>query len=440
MEMQKLNVLVAKERTEEVTHIIARMPVRFGWYISSIVLLLFLLLSLFGVLIKYPDVIIAEITVSTNAAPLKLVSNSSGRLRLNNLRSLDGIKENDIIAYIDNVAALKDVLFTDSLLRLYNPTQDNITDILGRFIPNAVMGELNTKYYTFINSLQEFKNYKQDSLFIKQEAGLRRTIEAQTKAVGLNDLKMNLAGNSLKFTHKFYTRDSTLLSKKVLSEADFDKTELNYLSGKSGYQDAVNNVVNTGLEVQQTQNKLQEISIQKSETEKNLRLAVLSSYNDLRDNIKSWEHQYLFRAPFDGKVEFAKFWRNNQYVQNGEAVFTIIPQQAKPIGQVLLPVQGAGKVKVGQEVIVKMEDYPFLEYGSVKGIVKSISLTTNTQKTDKGDIETYQVLVDFPQQLKTNYGGMLNFKLQGKGTVEIITNDRQLVQRLFDNMNYVLRK
>ena len=195
-----------------------------------------------------------------------------------------------------------------------------------------------------------------------------------------------------------------------------------------------------GLEVQQTQNKLQEISIQKSETEKSLRLAVLSSYNDLRDHIKSWEHQYLFRAPFDGKVEFAKFWRDNQYVQIGEPVFTIIPQQVKLIGQVLLPVQGAGKVKVGQEVIVKMEDYPFLEYGSVKGIVKSISLTTNTQKTNKGDIETYQMLVDFPQQLKTNYGGMLNFKLQGKGTVEIITNDRQLVQRLFDNMNYVIRK
>ncbi len=50
------------------------------------------------------------------------------------------------------------------------------------------------------------------------------------------------------------------------------------------------------------------------------------------------------------------------------------------------------------------------------------------------------VLVDFPDQLKTNYGTRLDFKAEAKGTAEIITNDRRLIERLFDNLKYVMEK
>ena len=55
-------------------------------------------------------------------------------------------------------------------------------------------------------------------------------------------------------------------------------------------------------------------------------------------------------------------------------------------------------------------------------------------------METYMLLVDFPNQLKTNYGTNLAFKTEAKGSAEIITNDRRLIQRLFDNLKYVLKK
>lgn len=50
------------------------------------------------------------------------------------------------------------------------------------------------------------------------------------------------------------------------------------------------------------------------------------------------------------------------------------------------------------------------------------------------------VLVDFPNQLKTNYGTKLDFKAVSKGSEDIITNDRRLVQRLFDNLKYIMKK
>ena len=109
------------------------------------------------------------------------------------------------------------------------------------------------------------------------------------------------------------------------------------------------------------------------------------------------------------------------------------------LGQVQLPAEGAGKIKNGCDVIIKLDNYPYMEYGSVKGKVKSISLTTNKNKTaDKNEIDTYLVLVELPEELSTNYGSKLEFKYELKGTADIIANNRRLVERLFDNLKYRL--
>lgn len=428
------------ERTEEVQHIIERMPTRFGLWITVIVLSLSTLMFFFGYKIRYPDVVIGQITINTHDAPIKLIANSNGKLHLNGIKSLTTVKENDIVAYVQNSGNLKNIEYVDSLIRSYTPTEDKIIDLISRLPKNLALGELNSKYYAFINAVQELANYKHDKLFEKQEESLQKLYIEQENAIQSSSLKVKTGANTLGYMRKFHHRDSTLLSKQIVSEADFDKTEITYLNSKDNYQNAIGTLINNRQQAQQTQSKIQEISIQKTEKEKELKLAVLSSYIDLQDNIKSWEQKYVFKAPFAGKVQFLKFWTNNQFVQSGEPVFTIIPKNDQAIGQLILPIQGAGKVKKGQEVIVKLEDYPYMEYGSIKGKVQSISLTTSSTKTEKGEIETYMIMVDFPQQLKTNYGTVLDFKFEAKGTAEIITNDRRLILRLFDNLKYIIKK
>lgn len=239
---------------------------------------------------------------------------------------------------------------------------------------------------------------------------------------------------------KFYLRDSALLVRKVISESELDKSNLNYISAKDAYQNSLNNLITTTQQIQQTQNKLQELGVNKPEKEQEIKIEVTATYNSLIDNIKSWEQKYVLKAPFSGKVQFLKFYTENQFVQTGEEVFTILPKEDKILGQVTLPAQGSGKVTTGQEVIVKLDNYPYMEYGSITGTVKSISLTTSITKTDKTNVDTYQVLIDFPNQLKTNYGAKLAFRAESKGSAEIITNDRRLIQRLFDNLKYIMKK
>lgn len=74
------------------------------------------------------------------------------------------------------------------------------------------------------------------------------------------------------------------------------------------------------------------------------------------------------------------------------------------------------------------------------GHVKDISLTTNTLQSAQGELDNYLVSVNFPDGLETNYGAQLDFRYEIKGSAEIITNDRRLIQRFFDNLKYIVNR
>lgn len=439
-EFTKLEAALQSQRSEEVAAIIERMPTRFGIAVTGIVLFIFVMMAIFGWLSRYPDIAQGQVVVNGSSAPIKLVANFSGKLKLNAVHSLDEVKEGQVIAYLENSTT---PFIVDSILnqlRKYNPSSDDVSVIHRNLPKNISLGELNVKYYTFIDAIRQFLNYKEDKFYDTQKSNLNSIIVEQFSAINSAKSQLSIAKSSLGYVYKFYKRDSLLFKKKVISEAELDQSEMNYLSARDRVQSSTNAIITARQVLQETQNKLQQLHIEDPEKEKELHLILISTYNDLIDNIKNWEQKYVFRAPFAGKLQYLKFYNENQFVQAGDPVFTIIPIHRQPYGQVLLPAAGAGKVKIGQEVIVKLDNFPYMEYGSVSGRIKTISLTTNTEKTQYGDVETYLITVDFPKGLQTNYGSVLDFKYESKGTAEIITNDRKLIERLFDNLRYAVNK
>jgi hypothetical protein len=102
----------------------------------------------------------------------------------------------------------------------------------------------------------------------------------------------------------------------------------------------------------------------------------------------------------------------------------------------LLPSSGAGKVETGSRVTIKLDNYPYMEYGSIEGAVGSVSLVSQVQKFEQSTINTYFVIIDLPQGLTTNYGEQLNFEHEISGQADIIVKERRLIERLFDNLRY----
>ena len=143
---------------------------------------------------------------------------------------------------------------------------------------------------------------------------------------------------------------------------------------------------------------------------------------------------YFFRYPDVIETEIVVFAENqpdgNVSLFNSEQ--QIIPEaHAQIIGRINLPAKGAGKVAVGQKVNIRFENFPYMEYGIIKGQVKSISPIPNN--------ENYIVEVHIPQEMKTNYNIPLKFTPEMKGSAQIITEDLRLIQRFFNPAKSLLK-
>lgn len=126
----------------------------------------------------------------------------------------------------------------------------------------------------------------------------------------------------------------------------------------------------------------------------------------------------------DGKVIFTNIWSANQNAKSGDILFTIISNKRNElIGKALLPSIRAGKVKVGQRVKIKLNNYPELEFGSIPGIVNNISeIPIN---------DHYTIEITFPNGLHTTYNKELPPDLELSGDAVIITEELKLIERLY---------
>src|SRR5574344_497119 len=93
-------------RSDEVTDILRRPP---GWIIrwgitGIMILIIFLLAG--SLIFKYPDKIVAPITISSENMPVKILTRSSGRLTSFFVRDHESVKKDQIIAVIENTTDL----------------------------------------------------------------------------------------------------------------------------------------------------------------------------------------------------------------------------------------------------------------------------------------------------------------------------------------------
>lgn len=151
---------------------------------------------------------------------------------------------------------------------------------------------------------------------------------------------------------------------------------------------------------------------------------LLNAISSLRTALDEWKGRYLLEAPIDGTVAFMQPWKENMLVRQEETLFVLVPSGASaPIGKALLPMEGAGKVRVGQRVIVRLDGFSEQEFGFLEGMVKSMSPVPD----EEGN---FVLEITFPEGLTTNYNKVLPELKLMTGTADIITKERSLLQRL----------
>jgi len=106
------------------------------------------------------------------------------------------------------------------------------------------------------------------------------------------------------------------------------------------------------------------------------------------------------------------------------------------IGKALLPVARSGKVKAGQKVNIRLQNFPENEYGILRGTVKNISLTP----AQSGEMSYYTVNISLSNGLITTYKKELPYLSDMQGQADIITEDISLLERFILPVKKILKE
>ncbi|MCF0164153.1 MAG: hypothetical protein HUJ92_02630 [Bacteroidales bacterium] len=102
------------------------------------------------------------------------------------------------------------------------------------------------------------------------------------------------------------------------------------------------------------------------------------------------------------------------------------------VGLVYLNEIAISKISKGQDVNVKLERFPYMQYGVINGKVEQIIEIFDTNENNE---VIYKVQVAFPKGLVTNWGFEIPKISRLSGTSEILVSDRPLFYIIFNSFN-----
>ncbi|MEJ1934829.1 HlyD family efflux transporter periplasmic adaptor subunit [Nostoc sp. NIES-2111] len=250
-----------------------------------------------------------------------------------------------------------------------------------------------------LKSLVEQGVLSQEQLFQAQQnlSDRQRTITQQT-----GDIQQTLAQSQ---------REQMMLQ-QVLSESKRLQAELTQKQAE-------------GKTIQlQAEQTIQKLQVQKTQLQ-----AQVQQTGKLILEAKTRLKQLALTAPVAGTVLSLNVRNSGEVVQSGQTIAELAPENAPLILEATLPTKEAGFVKVGNQVKIKFDAYPYQDYSIIPG--KVISISPNSTVSDKtGAVYRVEIAME-RNYIKANHQ-TIKFQAGQTATAEIIIRRRRIADILLE--------
>jgi multidrug resistance efflux pump len=397
---------------------------------TTVIFSVFVLFFLFAWLIKYPDTIPAPVEITTTNPPVTLVTKITGHIKYLYVKEREKVAAGQLIAVMETTASMNDI-------ELLKQTIDTIKkpELLSfQSLPEfSELGELQGFYASFLKNLSDLNNYSKNDFYGYKITSLTEEINGIQEYIGRLIVKEKLYSENQKLETRKFNRDSSLYVNQVIPEIEMERSHQSLIRINIELQQVRLDHSAKSIELAEKRQLLQDYRINRIEEREKLISILGESFLNLKAQINIWENSYLLISPVEGIVSFTKFWSANQSVVKDEPVINIVPvETGNFLGRIDLKMLRSGKVEPGQLVNIKFSGYPYLEYGMVRGVVKSKSLVPSS--------DAYIIEIELPEGLTTLYGKKLDFTQNMQGTAEIITKDIRLLQKILNPFRYLVSR
>lgn len=418
-------------RSEEVQEILTRVPhwmIRWG---SVVVFSIVLLMFFISWIVKYPDIISTQIVITTSVPPQKLIAKTSGKIEAILVKDKAVISKNTPLAVIENTANYKDIFrLSESLTK----GESSLLHFDFDQFKNAQLGDVESAFAIFQKEyIADGLNDKLQPYKVEGNAQSFEVIQLKERLNLLTSQKVN-SESELALEKIDLDRYESLYKKGIVAAQEFEKHKLTYLQLERNYKSLLSSISQLKSSLNDLDKSSKTTKINESKENINLERNMIQAFYQLKKAIKDWEMNYILRSSIDGKVTFLQIWTVNQTVNSGDNVFAVIPTNENGyIGKVKAPAQNSGKLREGQDVNIRLANYPDREFGILRGKVKMISLTPDKEGNLLIDIS-------LPKGLETSYKKEIAFQQEMSGSADIVTEDLRLIERLLYQFRDAFRR
>ena len=419
----------------EVNEIMGHIPhwiIRWGILIIAVVFLSIIVGCYF---IKYPQVVDSSIIITTINPPSQLIARHTGLIDSLSVNNRDIVNKGDYIAGLKSSVNYNHIKLIETELSSFKINNIDSIVFSDWIYDNYSLGNVQSSWLNFVAACYNYKNYlnvnylgnriKMIDNLLKKKQDYHTVIVSQS----------NSYKNKLSLTNGNLRTDSNLFRQGVISKFDLENSKQDYYSAESAYASALSNVILTEVSMIELQQNKEELVLQLKQESYDLEKNIIQCKEQLLADINLWREDFVFESPIAGVVSFNDVWKENQSISSGKVFATIIPSdEVYVIGKVKVGSDRFGEVAVGQDVIVKLNGYPYMEYGVLYGKVSAIS---EMPEVADGKIY-YNVDVDFGNSLITNYKKQLPLIQYMDGSAEIITKEKRLLEYFVEPILYLI--
>ena len=408
--------------TDDMQDIITAVP---GWLLRWGISLFFgvlVLVVLLGALIKYPDIVNAQLKVDSPNSPKPVVAKLSGKLIQLLVNEKQVVTAGEPLAYLESTADHDKVLAllaSIKLLQLQVLQNKPLNNMVVNQADNTQLGELQAAYQAFSQEYIAYKSTIDNGFLIKKKAYLQKDLSnLSVQQQQLNSQK-TIELRDFSLTDDEYEMHKKLAQQKVETKAELRQEESKYLAKKTSLLQTESAIINGDNNYAAKQKEILELDNQVMEEKSKFSQAL----NSLVSTAEDWKSKYVLTASQPGKLSYAGIIQKNQVLTAGQEVFYIDPGNEAFFGEMTISQNNMGKVKEGQEVLVKLRSYPFEEYGMIRGRIKYIA---DVPYKDSIFISK----VDFKIKNSSDLKKPIHLKQGMVADAEIITQDATILQRI----------
>lgn len=431
---QKINF-----HSEEAQEILGKIPswiVRWG---ITLIFVIFLVIIIGCCFIKYPERVYCTVTMTTINSPIDIVSKSSGNIERIFVNNDDSIESNVILGVMHSNANYNDILYVEWNIMKVNDSLLNFSVFDDWIYGLYALGDLQNEWTSFSSACLKYRDYIERAVITQKKGLLEQQIGKQVEYYSQMKKQADILKADFQYEEKGYRRDSLLFVHKAISEMEYEESARKLLKTRNNLVSFEAQMTSTELSILQNRQQIIELAIQQDNEVLAMEQEINNSKERLLALIKNWKISNLLVSPINGTVSFIRKWDEGQFINAGETFLTVVPKKnRKVVGLIKIPQENFGKVKSGQKVNVKLNGYPYMEYGILAGVIGYLSPIPEDSNGQQS-LPQYSAEIFFPNGMKTSYGKELRLIQKMNGSAEIITEECNLMERLIEPIFTLLK-